>query len=110
LLKKFGLGKALKMSEKKIKKRASVAIAISYEDPNLASITATAAGIIHMPFRHFLFLSAIWIVLWNIFWAALIYFLGETALNLIGVNYIYFILVVWIAIILFRFFISKNKT
>lgn len=107
LLNKLGLKKAIKKSQKRIEKKASTAIAISYEDPNIASITATAAGIAHIPFRKFLLLSIIWAFIWNIFWATLIYFIGEAALNLIGVNYIFFILGAWIAIILFHFFISK---
>jgi len=109
LFNKIGLGNTIKNSSEKIRKKASTAIAISYEDPNLASITATAAGIVRLPFKHFLLLSSIWTLIWNIFWATIIYFLGETALNLIGVNYIFFILFVWIILIILRFFISRNK-
>ncbi len=106
---KIGFGNAIKSSQKKILKKASTAIAISYEDPNLASITATASGIVRLPFKKFLILSIIWALFWNIFWAIAIYFLGEATLKLIGVNYIYFIALVWMALIIFRFFISKHK-
>ncbi len=106
---KLGFGNAIKSSQEKIKKKASTAIAISYEDPNLASIVATASGIVRLPFKKFLILSIIWTFIWNIFWATTIYFLGEATLKLVGVNYIFFILIIWMILIIFRFTISIHK-
>lgn len=106
---KLGFGNAIKSSQKNIRKKASTAIAISYEDPNLASITATASGIVRLPFKKFFILSVFWTLFWNIFWATAIYFLGEATLKLIGINYIFFIAIIWIVLIIFRFFISRHK-
>lgn len=106
---KIGFGNAIKSSQKKIRKNASTAIAISYEDPNLASIVATASGIVNLPYKKFLFLSVIWTFFWNVFWAITIYFLGEATIKLIGINYIFFIIIIWMILIIFRFIFSRHK-
>ncbi len=106
---RLGFKKSLEKSKKKVHEKAAAAIALSYADPNLASITATAAGIIRLPFKRFLLLSIVWVFLWNIFWAIIIYILGGAALDLVGMKYIFFVLALWIIIILFHFFFPKNK-
>ncbi len=105
---KLGFKKSIDKSKKKVKDKAFKAIALTYEDPNIASITATAAGIVHLPFKKFLLFSSIWALVWNIFWAAVIYFLGEATLNLVGINYIFFIIFAWIFILVLKHFFSKK--
>jgi membrane-associated protein len=109
LLVRFGLGKSLEESKEKLGKQGLNAVIFSYWEPNLASITATAAGILGVPMRKFQIYSTIGVLLWNIFWGALVYSLGNTALELIGLKYVLIVFVVWVAVIFIKSFLKKNK-
>lgn len=104
LLVKFGLSKSIEESKEKIIRQGMNAVFFSYWEPNLASITATAAGILNVPFKRFSLYSATGIILWNIFWGTLVYTLGESALKIIGFKFVIIIFLIWIIII-----ILKNK-
>jgi membrane-associated protein len=108
VLVKFGLSKSLEESKEKLIKHELSAILYSYWEPNLASITATAAGVLKIPLKKFSFYSIIGILIWNTFWGIFVYTLGEKALTSIGLKYVLVIFVVWFAIILVKNFLSKN--
>lgn len=110
LFKKFGLADSVEKSKDKILKQGLNVIFFSYWEPNLASITATAAGVLKVSFKKFTLYSTVGIVLWNIFWGALVYSLGESALKITGFKWVLTIFGAWIIIILIkRFLFSKNK-
>lgn len=105
---KFGLKDALENAKIKLMKHTPSAILGSYWEPNLASIVATAAGVLKIPVGKFLFYSAIGIALWNIFWGTLVYFVGETLLKdqvpiFIG------IITVWCILLLVKVHMAKVK-
>jgi len=102
MLVKFGLKKSLDEAKEKIIKQGMNAIIFSYWEPNLASITATAAGTLHVPLSKFSMYSAIGVIIWNVFWGTLVFLLGDAALNLIGLKYIILIFCIWIGIILIK--------
>ncbi len=102
LLVKFGLKKSLDDAQQKLIKQGMNAVIFSYWEPNLASITATAAGVLQIPLRKFLVYSAAGVIIWNIFWGTLVFTLGESALNIIGFKYVIVIFGVWVAIILLK--------
>lgn len=106
---KFGLKKSLEDAEKKLARHGLNAIIFSYWEPNLASITATAAGVLKISLRQFSLFSAFGIVIWNIFWGTLVFSLGKTALQMIGLKYILIIFLVWVSVILIKHYIFDKK-
>jgi membrane-associated protein len=110
LLVKFGLGKSLEESKQKLEKQGLNAVIFSYWEPNLASLTATAAGILDLPMRKFQVYSALGVVLWNIFWGVLVFTLGNSALEIIGLKYVLIVFVVWVGIILAKSYWRNFKS
>jgi membrane protein DedA with SNARE-associated domain len=102
LLVKFGLAGSIEKSKEAIVRQGLNAIFFSYWEPNLASLTATAAGILQVPIKRFSLYSAGGIILWNTFWGTLVYTLGESALKIMGVKYVIAIFLVWTTIILLK--------
>ena len=109
LLVKFGLGQSIEKSKDKLVKQGLNAIFFSYWEPNLASLTATAAGILQVSLRKFSVYSAAGIILWNIFWGTLVYTLGESALKIVGLKYVVIIFLIWISIIVIKKYLFDNK-
>lgn len=99
---KFGLKESVENSKNKLKKHGLNFILSSYWEPNLASITATAAGVLKIPLKFFLSYSIFGIILWNIFWGTFVYLFGEQALKLAGLKYILIIFFVWISLIIIK--------
>ncbi len=106
---KFGLKDSIENSKRKLEKHILKAVLGSYWEPNLASFTATAAGILRIPAATFLNNSAIGIVIWNIFWGIFVFLLGDTALKLAGRKYLISIFSIWILIVIVVNFIQAKK-
>lgn len=96
LLLKFGLREALGDVRARVTKHGLLAIFMSYWQPNLAALVATSAGILNFSFSKFLVYSLVAAILWNIFWGTLVYFVGESALSLVGVRFVLLAICVWI--------------
>ncbi|MBI2451621.1 VTT domain-containing protein [Candidatus Pacearchaeota archaeon] len=109
ILTKLGFKRSLDRAKIRVRKHELKAIMFSYWDPNLSSIIATAAGILHVATKKFLLYSAIGIVVWNTFWSVLIYNLGQAALELAGAKYVIFMLSAWIIIILVTSYLKSKK-
>jgi membrane-associated protein len=105
---KFGLKKALDNAQEKLKTNELRAILLSYWEPNLASIMATAAGTLKMPIKKFLIYSLIGILIWETFWGLLVFFLGSKALTLMGIKYVVAIFLIWVILIVISQLI-KNR-
>jgi membrane protein DedA with SNARE-associated domain len=110
LLIKFGLKQSLEHAKEKLEKQGLNAVILSYWEPNLASITATAAGILQIPLRKFQIYSAVGIIVWNIFWGVLVYSLGENALKIVGFKYIIVIFLIWVAVILIKHYLFDKQS
>ena len=110
LLLKFGLKKPLDNAQKKLSKHELNAVIFSYWEPNLASVTATAAGILQIPLSRFALHSALGIVIWNVFWGTLVFTLGSSALNLMGLKWILAVFVIWITVIVIKHIFDKRKS
>lgn len=108
LLERFGMKNALEKAAVRLEKRDLSTVMLSYWDPNLASITATAAGILKLPLPRFLLVSAIGIVLWNSFWGTAVSIMGDKALSTGGLGYIFLVIGIWIAVLLIKHY-RKNK-
>ena len=109
---KFGLKKPLDNAREKLKTNELRAILLSYWEPNLASIMATAAGTLKMDLKKFLLYSAIGILIWETFWGLLVFCLGTKALALMGIKYVVVIFLIWVILIILSQVIknrSKNK-
>lgn len=103
LLLKFGIKEPIESAKRRLTKYGFGGIFGSYFMPNLAALTSTAAGILHFPFRKFFIYSLGAVSIWNIFWGSLVFFLGESALNLVANIYVIFIGIgIWIIFRLLR--------
>jgi membrane protein DedA with SNARE-associated domain len=109
LLIKFGLGQSIEKSKDKLAKQGLNVIFFSYWEPNLASLTATAAGILQISLVKFSLYSAVGIILWNMFWGILVYTLGESALKIVGLKYIPIVFVVWVSVLIVKKYLLNNN-
>ncbi len=109
LLSKFGLTKQIENSKAKLTKQGLNVIFFTYWEPNLASLTATAAGILSISLKKFSTYSLAGIIVWNVFWGTLVYMLGESALEVAGLKWVIIIFCVWVGIILSKKYVGKNK-
>ncbi len=103
------LKESLEKAQKRVEKQAFNAIILSYWEPNIASVTATAAGILFLPLKKFLPYSLFAIVMWNTAWGMLVHKLGERALKLTGKKYIIGALLIWIAVIVVKELVKSKK-
>lgn len=100
LFTKLGMRDSIERAKIKLQKKDLKAIILSYWEPNLASITATAAGILQLRLRRFLFVSAIGIVIWNAFWGTFVSLVGEKFITQeIGLIWVFVVVFIWIGII-----------
>lgn len=95
LLLSFSLSGPLEDAQRRLTKYGLSTIFLSYWQPNLAALTSTAAGILQFSFRKFFIYSLGATILWNIFWGALVYILGEASLYLVGLRFVIITIVVW---------------
>jgi len=80
LLLKFGLKGPIEDAKIKLLKKGPMAIFASYWLPSVATLTDTAAGILHMPFRKFFYSSISASIFWNLLVGLIVYFVGEKIL------------------------------
>lgn len=104
----FGLKEPLDKTESKLSSHGSTAIFMSYWEPNLASLTSTAAGILQFPIKRFLIYSLLSLLVWDSFWGISIYFLGDMALSLIGFKFALIVMAIWILYLLVANYIKKH--
>jgi membrane protein DedA with SNARE-associated domain len=97
LLLAFGLRAPLENAQRRLTKYGLSAIFTTYWQANLASCISTAAGILQFPPARFVVYSAIAEALWATFWASIIFFLGKSALALVGFRMILLMIMLWIA-------------
>lgn len=109
LLMKLGLKTQLESAGQKLSRHSLKAILASYWEPNLASVTATAAGILQIPPKKFLWESLVGIIIWNTFWGTFVATLGKNALEL-AFNWLYVlpIAAVWILVVVIKEY-KKSK-
>jgi len=103
------LKESLDRARKRLEKHAFNAIILSYWEPNIASVTATAAGILFLPLKKFLPYSLFAIIMWNTAWGVTVHMLGERALKLTGKKYIIGALLIWIAIIVIKELMKSKR-
>ena len=106
---KFGVKHALEQAKKRISKHVFKGIVSSYWEPSLATIAATAAGILQISHKKFLIYSTIGVIFWLSFWGTLVFILGQAALQIMGPKYILIIFMIWVAFIIAAYFIEKRN-
>ncbi|MDO8495730.1 MAG: VTT domain-containing protein [bacterium] len=106
---KLGFSEELKKSKKRLERKTFRTIFLTYFDVNLASITATAAGILHYPYARFLLYSIPAVLFWNAFWAVIIYWVGQQSLEFItGGALAVVVLVIWVIVTTVRYFTQSH--
>jgi membrane protein DedA with SNARE-associated domain len=110
LLLKFGLSNQIETAKQKLLKHSFKAIISSYWEVNLASITATSAGILQMDFKKFLIESTLALIIWNIIWGALVGALGKRAIDIItNWKYALPILATWLTVLILKIKYDNRK-
>ncbi|OGG77696.1 hypothetical protein A3F56_00370 [Candidatus Kaiserbacteria bacterium RIFCSPHIGHO2_12_FULL_55_13] len=102
----LGFREPLEKAQKQLTKYGPRAIFLTYWHPNLGALTATAAGILFVPFRTFIVYSIGATVVWDTFWTIVGYTLGNTAITVIGPKFVVAFIALWIACI----FIFRTKS
>lgn len=92
---RFGLRQQIEKAQARLARQGPNIIFVTYWHPNFAALTAAAAGILHLTFIRFLLYSVVAALGWNTFWAALIYWLGEVALELTGIRFAIIVIIAW---------------
>jgi membrane-associated protein len=96
VLLKLGIEKSLRDAQERLAKYGLQAIFLTYFHPNLAALTATAAGILDIPLRRFLLYSLLATILWNSFWGLVVFVFGRASLALMGLPFVLFVFCCWI--------------
>ncbi len=104
---KFGFKDGMEKAQLRLDKHVRKAIFYSYWDTSLASIMATTAGVLNVPYREFISNSVFSIVFWNTFWSAIIYFIGPSILDM-STSYMIMVIALWSLVILSEHYISKK--
>ncbi|MFZ5390675.1 MAG: DedA family protein [Patescibacteria group bacterium] len=106
---KLGFNKAIETAKQKLVKKEFTAIFFTYWNPNLAAMTATAAGILQIPWRRFAIRSLLGIVFWETFWGLLVFKLGSSALKIMGLRWVLIICGAWVLGILLKHYLFDKK-
>lgn len=85
---RFGLKGSLEEIKPKVQNHFIKTVFLSYWQPNLGTIVATSAGILHTPFSSFLLYSTIATILWSSFWGTVAYFLGMAIISYLGIIFL----------------------
>jgi len=101
LLNALGFKESLDRAQAQVTKYGPGAMFLTYWHPNLAALTATAAGILKMPFRTFIMYTIVATTLWDTFWTIVGYTLGEASITVIGPKFVVAFIALWIAGIFF---------
>ena len=110
LLVAFGLREGLERAKTRLTKYGLSAIFATYWQMNLASLTSTAAGILHVSAGRFLAVSVVACTAWIAFWGGMIFFLGQAAAALVSVRIILVVIALWIvARLLYSRFARRNE-
>jgi membrane protein DedA with SNARE-associated domain len=96
LLIAFGLREGLEHAKARLTKYGLSTIFTTYWQMNLASLTSTAAGILHFPAAKFVVISVAACVAWITFWGSMIFFLGQAAAALVSLRVIIAVIAAWI--------------
>lgn len=96
LLVAYGLREQLDKARERLASHGARAIFTSFWQINIASLTATAAGILQFSFAKFIVCAACAAGIWMAFWITIIVLLGPSALALVNLRFIIFALILWI--------------
>ncbi len=94
---KLGLAASLEDAQRRLENHGAKAIFFTYWQPGLASLTSTAAGILHMPFKKFVTYSVPSLLFWDSAWGLVAFYFGDEAFEIISLRFMLVLLMVWIA-------------
>jgi membrane protein DedA with SNARE-associated domain len=109
LLLAFGLKEPLDNAQRRLNRYGLSAIFMTYWQINVASLISTAAGILHLPLASFALYTIPAAALWFGFWSALIFFLGQAALTLVGLRFVLSVIAAWIVLRTVWYLIAKRR-
>ncbi len=105
---KLGLREPLEKAKARTERYGLPIVFSTYFHPNVGALTATSAGILGLPFAKFLRYSTFALIVWNVLWGLLVYFIGPAALKLMSTWVIILVLAVWLTWLSLKYY--KNRT
>ena len=110
LLLRFGLGSSLDRVKSRVEHRGLPIIFSTYFHPNFGALTATSAGILHLPFKRFVIYSLAALVAWNTLWGAIVYFFGDGLLEYATSTVVSIMFAVWILAFVYAAFKKRSAS
>jgi len=108
LLRVLGFGGPLKKAQTHLTAYGPRAIFLTFWHPNFGGLTATAAGVLHMPFQTFFIYMVVATTMWDVFWTIVGFTMGDFAITAVGPTVVLPFIAVWIAVTLYT--ARKKKT
>jgi len=105
----FGLGESVTRVQKKIANNSWSAFFLTYWHPSTAALSSTAAGLLKLNFAKFIVNSTLALLIWNAFWGALIYYLGNKALSITSFKFVFVVILLWIFFKLLYIYILQKR-
>jgi len=115
LLSKFGLKQSIQQAQDNVLNHGALAIFTSYWLPSIGTLTDTAAGIMHMPFKKFALISALSVIFWDAVVGVIVYSVGPSSLSIVSSGGIteliiqFSIVLIWMVILLSFDFAKRKK-
>ena len=110
IVEKFGFHKMVEKYQKMVGGNLLKSIFFSYWETSIASIVASMAGFLRMPFRKFFAYTVACVLFWNVFWATLFLTFGSTLIDFIKDKFILVVILGWMFFVVYKHFIkSENK-
>lgn len=109
VLSKIGFKKGIESAKHRLTQNQTKTIALGYFFPGSASFLSLAAGILHIPFKRFLFLSILAQSFWSFLWGNLAYWLGLPFVEFVF-KYFFIIFILIAVFWLIRKFIKRKSS
>jgi membrane protein DedA with SNARE-associated domain len=109
LLLAFGLSTPLHSAQARLSKHGPRAIFFTFWHPNIAAVTSTSAGILHIPFMRFALYAGAACIFWNTCWGLVVYTMGASSLQLMGLPFIIALTSLWIVGVLGKRYYDKRR-
>lgn len=109
ILTKLGLGKELDRAKLRVKKIGGRAFLLGYFHPDVATVFVTAAGVIKLDIKEFLFYNLIAGSFWLLFWSSIAYYLGESLIDLMRRFFLGFLVIAVLIWLVTRVLLNRSK-
>jgi membrane-associated protein len=105
----LGLGKELEKAKTKMRQMGGRAFFLGYFHPDVASLFATAAGIIKLDLKEFFLYNFLAGSVWLLLWSSLAYFVGEAFIETLRKSFLVSVVVVVLVWLIVKWYLGRKK-